>query len=316
MGSHAVGGLHAPSASRLILDEGTIRTLLRVDEVIPAMERALADFSAGKVAQPVRSAVPVAEQEGLLYVMPAYAGALGVKLVTVFPHNQGVPTHLATILPFKPETGEPLVTMDGELITAVRTAAVSAVATRLLARPEAAVLALIGAGVQAHSHLHALRLVRPVREVRVWSPHNAAAFAREHAVHLAGSAEEAVRGADIVVTATTSPAPVLDGSWLSPGAHVNAVGAPRPDWRELDDETLCRARLFVDSRAAAVKESGDVIAAGQDRIVAELGEVIAGTRSGRGSAEEITLFKSLGLAVEDVVTANLVYQKALATPRQ
>jgi alanine dehydrogenase len=292
------------------LDEAAVRRLLRMEEVIPAMERALADFSAGRVVQPVRTVIPVAEHEGFLFVMPAYAGALGVKLVTFYPRNRGIPTHMATVLLFKPETGEPLATMDGRLITEMRTAAVSAVATRLLARPDAAVLAILGAGVQARSHLQALRLVRDFREVRVWSPRSAPAFAREHGVTLAPSAEAAVRGADVVVTATSSATPVLFGEWLSPGTHINAVGAPRPDWRELDDETLRRARLYVDSRAAALQESGDVIAKGE--IVAELGEVVAGAAAGRGSPGEITLFKSLGMAVEDVVTADLVYRRALA----
>jgi ornithine cyclodeaminase/alanine dehydrogenase-like protein (mu-crystallin family) len=294
------------------LDEAAVRRLLRMDEVIPAMERALADFSSGQVVQPTRVMVPVAAHQGFLGVMPAYAGALGVKLVTFYPQNQGIHTHHATILLFKPETGEPLVSMDGRLITEVRTAAVSAVATKHLARADASVLAIIGAGVQARSHLEALRLVRDFREVRVWSPRHAAAFAREHRVRAAASAEEAVRGADVVVTATTSRTPVLFGEWLAPGAHVNAVGAPRPDWRELDDETLRRARIYVDSRDAAMKESGDVIAAGT--FFAELGEVAAGTKPGRQSPDEVTLFKSLGLAVEDVVTANLVYQKALQAP--
>lgn len=292
------------------LDEGAVRSLLRMEEVIPAMEQALADFSRGNVNQPVRSVIPVTEHEGFLFIMPAYAGALGVKLVTLYPKNQGLPTHLATILLFRPETGELLATMDGRLITEVRTAAVSAVATRLLARPEASVLAILGSGVQAGSHLEALRLVRSFRAVRVWSPRNAAAFAERYRVRAAASAEEAVRGADVVVTVTASQAPVLSGDWLSPGTHINAVGAPRPDWRELDDETLRRARVYVDSREAAMKESGDVIAGG--KIAAELGEVVAGTQPGRGSPDEITLFKSLGMAVEDVVTADLVYRKALA----
>jgi alanine dehydrogenase len=283
---------------------------LRMQEVIPAMERALADFSSGKVVQPVRTMLPVAEHEGFLGLMPAYTGAaLGTKLVAFYPHNTDVPTHHATILLFKPETGEPLATMDGRLITEVRTAAVSAVATEYLARPDASVLALIGSGVQARSHLEALRLVRDFREVRVWSPRRAAAFAKEHGVRAASSAEEAVWGADVVVTATTSPTPVLSGEWLAPGVHINAVGAPRPDWRELDDEVLRRARVYVDSREAAMKESGDVIAA--EEIFAEIGQVAAGTKPGRRSAEELTLFKSLGLAVEDVATAELVYRKAL-----
>jgi alanine dehydrogenase len=292
------------------LDEAAVDRLLRMEEVIPAMERALADFSSGKVVQPVRTMLPVAKHEGFLGLMPAYTGAaLGTKLVALYPHNTDVPTHHATILLFKPETGEPLVTMDGRLITEVRTAAVSAVATEFLARPDASVLAIIGSGVQARSHLEALQLVRDFREVRVWSPRRAAAFAEEHSLRAAVSAEEAVRGADVVVTATTSPTPVLSGEWLSPGVHINALGAPRPDWRELDDEVLRRARIYVDSREAAMKESGDVIAAGE--IFAEIGEVAAGTKPGRRSAEEVTLFKSLGLAVEDVATAELVYHKAL-----
>jgi ornithine cyclodeaminase/alanine dehydrogenase-like protein (mu-crystallin family) len=281
-----------------------------MEEVIPAMERALADLSSGKVVQPMRVMVPVAEHQGFLGLMPAYAGnALGVKLVTFYPQNQGIPTHHATILLFKPETGEPLVSMDGRLITEVRTAAVSAVATNYLARPDAAALAIIGSGVQARSHLEALRLVRRFDDVRVWSPHHAGDFARRYNVRAMASAEEAVRGADVVVTATTSKTPVLFGGWLSPGVHINAVGAPRPDWRELDDEALRRARVYVDSRDAALKESGDLIAAGQ--VFGELGEVATGAKPGRESAEEITLFKSLGLAVEDVVTADLVYRKAV-----
>jgi ornithine cyclodeaminase/alanine dehydrogenase-like protein (mu-crystallin family) len=281
-----------------------------MQEVIPQMERALADFSSGRVVQPTRVMLPVAEHQGFLGLMPAYTGtALGTKLVAFYPHNTDVPTHHATILLFEPETGEPLVTMDGRLITEVRTAAVSAVATERLARSDASVLAIIGSGVQARSHLEALTLVREFREVRVWSPRRAEAFAEEHGVRAAASAEEAVRGADVVVTATTSPTPVLSGGWLSPGAHVNAVGAPRPDWRELDDELLRRARVYVDSREAAIEESGDVIAAGE--IFAEIGEVAAGTKPGRQSADEVTLFKSLGLAVEDVATAELVYRKAL-----
>ena len=293
----------------MMLGEEAVRRLLRMDEVIPAMERALADFSAGKAVQPVRTIVPVADHHGFLGVMPAYIGALGVKLVTFYPENAGIHTHHATILLFKPETGEPLVTMDGRLITEVRTAAVSAVATQHLARKDAAVLAILGAGVQARSHLEALRLVRDFRDVRVWSPRRAAAFAREHKIRAVSSAEAAVRGADVVVTATTSKIPVLAGDWLAPGVHINAVGAARPDWRELDDETLRLVRVYVDSRAAAVKESGDVIAAGE--IFAELGEVANGAKPGRGSDHEMTLFKSLGLAVEDVVTADLVYRKAL-----
>ena len=298
----------------MILTEENVRRLLHMEEVIPTMESALRDFSAGTVVQPVRIMVPVAESGGFLGVMPAYAGALGVKLVSFFPRNQGIPTHLATILLFNPRTGEQLVNMDGRLITEMRTAAVSAVATKYLANPEASILAIIGSGVQARSHLHALRLVRDFREVRVWSPRHARAFAEEFGVMAASSAEDAVRGAHVVVTVTSSPSPVLSADWLSPGVHINAIGACVPDWREIDDDTLRRARIIVDSRDAALKESGDVRAAG--RIDAELGEVVAGTAPGRSSPDDITLFKSLGLAVEDVRTADLVYRRAIAPPSQ
>jgi alanine dehydrogenase len=199
----------------MILDEEAVRTLLRMEELIPAMERALADLSSGKVTQPMRTMLPVAPHDGFLGVMPAYAGALGVKLVTFYPNNRGVPTHHAIIQLFEPATGARLVTMDGRLITEERTAAVSAVATDHLARKDAGVLALIGSGVQARSHLKALRLVREFREVRVWSPRHAGEFAREFGVRAAASAEGAVRGADVIVTATTSRTPVLQGHWLS-----------------------------------------------------------------------------------------------------
>jgi alanine dehydrogenase len=292
----------------MILDEAAVRRLIRLKDVIGAMGPALADFSSGKVVQPVRSVVPIAEHGGFLGIMPAYAGSLGVKLVTFYPGNSGIPTHLATIMLLKPETGEPLVTMDGTLITEMRTAAASAVATDLLARQDASVLAILGSGVQARSHLQALRLVRNLQDVRVWSPRGAPAFAREHHVRAADTAEEAVRGADVVVTVTSSTTPVLQGAWLSPGTHINAVGATRPTWRELDDVTMQRARLYVDSRDAAQAESGDVRAG---TIVAELGEVVLDRARGRQTTEEITLFKSVGIAVEDVVTAQLVFDRAI-----
>jgi ornithine cyclodeaminase/alanine dehydrogenase-like protein (mu-crystallin family) len=294
----------------VVLDEDTVRKLLRMEELIPVIGAALADLSSGKVVQPVRVMLPVAEHHGFFGLMPAYGRALGAKLVTFYPQNQGLHTHHATILLFRPETGEPLASIDGRLITEMRTAAASGVATKLLARSDASVLAIIGSGVQARSHLEALRLVRDFREVRVWSPRHAGAFAQRFGVRAASSAEEAVRGADVVVVATTSMTPVLCGKWLSAGTHVNAVGAPRPTWRELDDEALTNSRIYVDSRDAALVESGDVIAAG--RVFAELGEVVAGTRPGRSGDDEITIFKSVGVAVEDIVSADLVYRKAVA----
>jgi ornithine cyclodeaminase/alanine dehydrogenase-like protein (mu-crystallin family) len=298
---------------QLDLDEDAVQRLLDLPELIDEMERALADFSAGKVVQPTRVVVPVAEHQGFFGLMPAYTGgSLGVKLVTFYPENKDTHTHHATILLFKPETGEPLISLDGRLITEVRTAAVSAVATRHLALPGARVLAILGSGVQARSHLAALREVRSFDEVRVWSPRRAAVFAEEHGVLATATAEDAVRGADVIVTVTTSRTPVLKGEWLKPGAHINAVGAARPDWRELDDEVLTRATLYVDSYDAARKESGDVIAAAE--IAGELGEVVAGTKPGRTTPDEITLFKSLGIAVEDVATAALLYAKTQHQP--
>ncbi len=292
----------------MYLDEKEVRSLLRMEELIPAMASALRDLSAGHVQQPLRQVLPVAEHRGFFGVMPAYGGALGAKLVTFYPNNRGLPTHHAMIVLFRPHTGEPLVTMDGRLITEMRTAAVSAVATDLLARKDASTLAILGSGVQARSHLEALKIVRRFREVRVWSPSQAPKFAKEFGVTAAISAEEAVRGVDVIVVATAATTPVLKGEWLSPGAHINAVGATRPNWRELDDEVLHRSRIYVESREAASKESGDIIAAG--KIFAELGEVISGIKPGRESDDEITLYKSVGVAVEDVVAADLVYRRA------
>jgi ornithine cyclodeaminase/alanine dehydrogenase-like protein (mu-crystallin family) len=282
-------------------DEEAIRRRLDWPSLMAAMEEALAAFSRGEVVQPVRTVVPVKEHGGFFGVMPAWWKGLGAKLVTFFPKNAGVPTHHAVIVMFRPETGEPIATLDGRLITEMRTAAVSAAATKHLARRDARVLALIGSGVQARAHLDAIRRVRDLSDVRVWSPRSAAKFAGARAC---ASAEEAVRGAQIVVTATSATTPVLRGEWLAPGCHVNAVGACRPDWRELDDGVMRRARLFVDSREAATKESGDVILSGA-KPVAELGEVFLG-RARRESDGEITLFKSLGMAVEDIAAARLV----------
>jgi alanine dehydrogenase len=296
-------------SSPLFLAEDDVRKLLRMEELIPAMADALRDLSAGAVLQPLRTVLPVSAHGGFLGVMPACGQALGTKLVTFYPENKDVPTHHAMILLFRPETGEPLAVMDGRLITEMRTAAVSAVATKLLARTETKVLTILGSGVQARSHLEALRLVREFTEVRVWSPRNAERFAREFTLHAATSAEEAVRGADVIVVATSATTPVLRGEAVAPGTHINAVGATRPNWRELDDDVLQRATIYAESREAALKESGDVIAAGKEPI--EIGEVIVGKQSGRTSADQITLFKSVGVAAEDIAAAELVYKKTL-----
>ena len=288
----------------LVLDEPAVQQRLRYQELIPAIADALAALSGGRVVQPVRAVLPVAPHHGFFALMPAYAGALGAKLVTFYPQNVGIHTHHALIVMFKAETGEPLAVMDGRLITEMRTAAASAVATQRLARADSSVLAILGSGVQAKSHLAALRHVRSFKEVRVWSPRNARAFAERHGVKAAATAEDAVRGADVVVVAASSTTPILQERWLSPGTHVNAIGATRPDWRELDDELVTTARVFVDSREAALRESGDVIAARSE--LTEIGAVVAGNASGRRSAQEITLFKSVGVAVEDVAAAALV----------
>src|SRR6266545_4354657 len=293
-----------------VLDEPAVQQRLHYQDLIPAIAEALAALSSGKVVQPVRSVLPVAPHQGFFAVMPAYAdggaGGLGAKLVTFYPQNVGIHTHHAVIVLFKAETGEPLAVMDGRLITEMRTAAASAVATQRLARPDASVLAILGSGVQVGSHLAALRHVRSIEEVRVWSPRNAPAFAERHGVKAAATAADAVRGADVVVVAVNATTPVLQGRWLAPGTHVNAIGATRPDWRELDDDLVTKARIFVDSREAALRESGDVIASRRGSEVTEIGAVVSGMDPGRRNAEELTLFKSVGVAVEDVAAAALV----------
>ena len=293
----------------MIFDEAAVRERLQMRDLIPAIANGLAELSRGKIVQPLRAIIPVEEHDGFFGSMPAYGGgALGAKLVTFYPENKERPTHHGMILLFDPKTGVPMAVMDGRLITEMRTAAASAVATQYLARADAGVLAILGSGVQARSHLEALRLVRNFREVRVWSPRNAAHFAREFGITAMATAEEAVRGADIIVTATSSRKPVLRGEWLGAGAHINAVGATRFDWRELDDAALAKSIVYVDSREAAAKESGDIIAAGS--IFAEIGEVIIGNKPGRTSDAQITLFKSVGVAIEDIVAADLVYRNA------
>jgi ornithine cyclodeaminase len=254
---------------------------------------------------------------------------LGAKLVTVFGdnHTRGLPSHLATIVLLDPDTGALRAIMDGRYITEMRTAAVSAVSTRHLARPDSGTLAILGSGVQARSHLEALAEVRALKEVRVWSPNaerrtRFVAERRERAsipIRMAASAESAVRGADLVVLATSSPTPVVDAAWVSPGAHVVSVGACRPDQREMAPDLVARSRLYVDSKAAAMAESGDVVLGinegrfSQNHVLGELGDVVLGRIDGRTGDNEITIFKSLGMAVEDVVSADLVYRRALET---
>lgn len=314
-----------------LLTEQHVAALLPMDDLIAAMEAALARFSAGEVLQPVRSVLMVGPQKAYFGLMPAYVSEppqLGAKLVTVFGSNaaKGLPSHLATILLLDPDTGSLIAIMDGRYITEARTAAVSAVSARHLAAADASTLAIIGTGVQARSHLEALGLVRPLRDVRVWSPQAASRerFVSEMQGHAAGAlraverAEDAVRGADIVVLVTSSPDPVIDDAWVKPGAHVISVGACRPDQREMPPALVARARLVVDSRAAALVESGDVVQGIRDgrfteaHVAGELGEVVLGRVPGRQSSDQVTVFKSLGMAVEDVVAADLVHRRAVA----
>jgi ornithine cyclodeaminase/alanine dehydrogenase-like protein (mu-crystallin family) len=289
------------------LDEDNVRRLLQIPDLIAAMRRVLAEFSAGKWQQPVRGVL--SQHGGFFGVMPASGDSMGIKMVTFYPKNTELPTHMAVIALFDPKTGEPLTLMDGRYITEMRTAAVSAVATDVLAARDVRVLTLLGAGVQAHAHLEVLPHVRRFEEIRVWNHHREKAerFAEQHRIR-AMELEAAVRGADVVVTATSAREPILKGEWLKPGAHVNAVGASRPDWRELDDDAM-RNVVVVDSYEGARKESGDVILSGASPF-AELGEVLNGTK--RIPPGATTIFKSLGMAVEDVAAARLVYEAALA----
>jgi ornithine cyclodeaminase/alanine dehydrogenase-like protein (mu-crystallin family) len=304
--SHPSGSASLPDPQVPYLSEAAIREVLRYEELIPAMERALIDFSSGCVVQPVRTILPVTRYRGFYGIMPAvYGDIMGAKLVTLFPGNAdlGLPTHQGVIVLLRATTGEPLAVLDGRLITEMRTAAVTAAATKLLAAPDAGVLAILGSGVQARAHWKALQLVRHFREVRVWSrnPVHAQALAEEIG-GAAMSAEDAVHGADVVVTVANVSDPILFGRWLKPGALVNAVGAVGANKRELDDAAM-RGAVVVDSREAAMVESGDVLLSGAS-VYAELGEILAGTRP-KPSAEA-TVFKSLGLAVEDLAAAKLV----------
>ncbi|MDP7603631.1 MAG: ornithine cyclodeaminase family protein [Alphaproteobacteria bacterium] len=290
----------------LYLDRDQVQAALRWETLIPAMKQALIAFSGGQVVQPVRQTLTVEEEGGFFLLMPAISKAMGVKLVTFYPRNadKDLHTHHAMIMLFERATGVPLAVMDGGLITEMRTAAVSAVATDLLAAPEARVLAILGSGVQARSHVAALRQVRELDEIRIWSrtPAHAEALAAEVRGRSC-SAEEAVSGADVIVTTTPATEPILQGAWLKPGAHVNAVGYAGAQGRELDSAAM-QSVVYVDSRAGAEVEAGDITFAGAE-IYAELGEALVGGK--RARVEEITIFESLGLAIEDVAAAQLVY---------
>ena len=298
----------------LHFDDADVRRLLTLEALLPAMRRALVELSGGRVVQPMRSVMDLPGVDGFLFLKPALtADALATKLITLVPGNaaRGLPTLLATIVLMDPTTGEPLATMDGTWITALRTAAVSAAAADAIVPPGPKVIAMLGSGALARTHALALRAVRPVSEIRVWSrdPANVAACVAQIGGVACTSAEAAVRGADIVCTVTNATEPVLDGAWLKPGAFVAAVGAPRPTWRELDDAAM-RNLIVADSRHSAEHESGDVIGSGAV-VYAEIGELFAGTVAVPVPGTTV-IFKALGQAVEDAVAARLVYDAALA----
>jgi ornithine cyclodeaminase len=301
----------------LQFDDAAVRRLLRLDELLPGMRRALIDLSAGRVVQPLRTVMDLPDGQGFLMLKPALTrDALVTKLITLLHGNaaRGLPTMLATLVLMDPATGQTLAVMDATWLTALRTAAVSAVAADALSPPGAKIVAMVGSGALARSHALALRAVRPVAEIRVWSrnPANVASCAEDVGALACTSAEQAARGADIVCTVTNASEPVLKGAWLKPGAFVAAIGAPRPSWRELDDEAM-RNVVVADCRESAEKESGDVMLSGA-KVYAELGEILAGTKPPPPRGATI-VFKALGQAVEDAVAARLVYDAALAEAR-
>lgn len=314
----------------LILSHLQVVELLPMKECITVMREALSALAAGEVHQPLRTIIRPPDAAGLMGLMPSYISgdraAFGLKAICVFPANpaKGMDSHQGAVLLFSAETGEVLAMMNASAITAIRTAAVSGVATDLLAREDASDLTIIGAGVQARSHLAAMSEVRLIKRCRVASRHfeHAQEFADEmrtdytFPIEAVKSVEEALASAEVIVTATNAVEPIVKREWISSGAHLNVVGASTPDAREVDSATMAAASVFVDRRESTVNEAGDYLLALRDGAIkpddirAEIGEVITRDQPGRTSPEEITLFKSLGLAVEDLATAEYLYRKA------
>ncbi|MGH7570645.1 MAG: ornithine cyclodeaminase family protein [Gemmatimonadota bacterium] len=314
-----------------IIRQDEVPALLPMEECIEVVEEALRALAVDDAVQPLRRAMWLPDRSGLLGLMPAHLGpprTMGVKVISLMPGNHGteLDAHQGAVLVFEAERGRLLAVVDASSITAIRTAAASAVATRALAREDARDLAVLGAGVQARSHLEAIPIVREIRSVRVWSrsADHARAFARRESerhgmdVRAVATAREAVEDADLVCTTTSATEPVLEGAWLSPGAHVNAVGACLPTARELDAETVLRSRFYVDTREGALHEAGDFLipkAAGKvddDHIAGEIGDVLIGKVPGRRSPDEITVFESLGIGIYDLAAAYRVWRNAEA----
>ena len=314
----------------LFVNEAGVREFLPMEMCIPLMREALATLARGEAIQPLRSMLRLPDGSGLLGLRPGYLGApqsFGLKVVSVMPGNHGTPydSHQGVVMLFGIAHGEPLAILDATAITAIRTAAASAAATDALARHDAGDLALLGAGTQARSHLAAMGNVRPLRRVRVWSRTRAHAerFARDESadagvpIEVAARAQDAVRNADLVCTTTAAPEPILEGAWLAPGAHVNAVGACFPSSRELDTEAVRRARFFTDCRESCLNESGDFRLAraegaiGDDHLLGEMGDVFLGKVPGRVARDDITVYESLGIAIEDLAAAHYIRQSAV-----
>jgi len=316
----------------LILTQADVERLLPMRDCIEIMSSTLATLARGDAVLPLRTVIRIPQTRDAFGVMPAYLGApktIGAKIVTVFPGNHGteLDSHQGAVLLFDRGNGRLAALLDATPITTIRTAAVSAVATRLLAREDASALAIIGSGVQARAHVEAMCAVRPIASLRVWSRNSEharelAAFARDR-FHLDASASptgaDAVRDAHIVCTVTSSTEPVLFGDWLAPGTHVNAVGACTPNAREIDSAVVVRSRLYADRRESALKEPGDIVVPlhngeiGPEHVVAEVGDLVIGRGVGRRDDQEITLFESLGLAIEDLAAAAHVYEHAERT---
>lgn len=317
-----------------VLGERDVYELLPVSECIAVMEHAFRTVAAGKFAQPQRLIAWLPEGRGAIGTMPAYLGepdALAAKVITVFPENRaaGLESHQGSVLLHETKTGRPQAIVHAGAVTAIRTAAVSALAARILSKPRAQRLALLGSGTQARTHLEAMRAVRSIASVKVWSrtPENARAFARAESarhgipVETAASPRDAVEGCDIVCTLTASTVPVLEGAWLEPGLHVSAAGSSVPPFRELDIEAVRRSRLFVDNRECVLNEADDLripIAQGaiaREHILADLGELVTQTRPGRVTEQDVTLFKSVGMAIEDAAAARELFARATARGR-
>jgi ornithine cyclodeaminase len=313
-----------------ILRAADVRALLPMAQCIELMHHTMIAVSQGRVVLPLRTVLVMPDEGGLLGNMSAYLAdpeCFGVKLVSVNPRRlPQYSSHIGLVLLFESEYGRPVALLDAAEITAIRTGAASALATRLLARAEAGDLALLGAGEQARSHLEAMRCVRPLRRIRVWArdPARAAAFAKRaftaHGLHVepCATVREAVRGADLICTLTKASDPILEGEWISPGAHLNVVGSSRADAAEIDTATVVRARLFVDRRESTINEGGEYLRALKagaitpQHILGEIGEVASGLKAGRRAADEVTLYKSLGIAPQDLASAHYVLEQARA----